>query len=85
MKATKRMVTAALVMATAYLVLHLLGGRGYVGMLSGTLAGGPAGMAFGVLYALSWFSTVLLVPILLLAGLAHAALVLNRNRLARWR
>ena len=83
MNLAKLMIRTALVMATVFLLLHLLGGRQYVGALSGTLEGGPPGMMFGVLYALSWFSTVLVAPVLLLAGLANVAL--SRVRLARRR
>ncbi|MFY0571799.1 hypothetical protein ACN28E_49330 [Archangium lansingense] len=68
------MIRSALVMTAVFLLLHLLGGRHYVGVLSGTLEGGRSGLVFGLFYALSWFSAVLLVPVLLLAGLAKAAL-----------
>jgi hypothetical protein len=68
------MIRAALGMAAVFLLLHLLGGRQYVGVLSGTLEGGQSGLLFGLAYALSWFSAVLLVPVLLLAGLADVAL-----------
>jgi hypothetical protein len=77
------MLRTALVMAAVFGLLHLLGGRQHVGMLSGTLEGGLAGLIFGVLYTLSWFTTVLLVPVLLLAGLATAAL--HRVRLVKRR
>lgn len=68
------MIRAALVMTALFLLLHLCGGRHSVGLLSGTLEGGRASLVFGILYALSWFSTVLLVPVLLLTGLADVAL-----------
>ncbi|MCE9673039.1 hypothetical protein LY474_35060 [Myxococcus stipitatus] len=68
------MVARALLLVATFGVLHLLGGRQYVGVLSGTMDGGMAAMLFGVAYALSWFGAVLLAPILLLAGLASASL-----------
>lgn len=68
------MIRSALVMTAVFLLLHLLGGRDSVGLLSGTMEGAGSGLAFGILYTLSWFSTVLLAPILLLAGLADRAL-----------
>ncbi|MBZ4417782.1 hypothetical protein [Myxococcus sp. RHSTA-1-4] len=83
MKLTKLMIRTALVMAAVFLVLNVLGGRQYAGMLSGTLEGGLPGLVFGVFYTLSWFATVLLVPILLLAGLAGVAV--NGVRLLRRR
>ena len=68
------MIRAALALAALFLVLHLLDGRQYVGVLSGTRSGGPFALGFGLAYALSWFSAVLLAPILLLAGLADLSL-----------
>jgi hypothetical protein len=73
------MIRAALVMTALFLLLHLLGGRDAVGLLSGTMEGGRSGLVLGVLYTLSWFSAVLVAPVLLLAGLAEIAL----NRRAR--
>ncbi|AGC42131.1 hypothetical protein MYSTI_00782 [Myxococcus stipitatus DSM 14675] len=67
-------VLGALVLFAVFLVLHLLGGRQYVGILSGTIATDRMGFFFGVAYALSWFAAVLLAPILLLAGVAEASL-----------
>lgn len=74
MKPAMWMMGTAVAMAAVFGVLHLLGGRESVGMLSGTLDGGPHSLVLGVLYTLSWFDAVLLVPILLLAGLARAVL-----------
>lgn len=68
------MIRAALVMTMLFLLLHLLGGRDSVGLLSGTMEGGSSGLVLGMAYALSWFSAVLLAPVLLLAGLADLAL-----------
>ncbi|PTL79742.1 hypothetical protein [Vitiosangium sp. GDMCC 1.1324] len=75
------MIRTALGMTGVFLLLHLLGGRDCVGLLSGTMEGGNTRLAFGILYTLSWFSAVLLVPVLLLAGLADLALLrLRRTR-----
>ncbi|RKH67459.1 hypothetical protein [Corallococcus aberystwythensis] len=74
-------VMAALGMGALFLALHLGGGRESVGLLSGTVVGGPWRMGIGVAYALSWFGTVLVAPALLLAGLADV--MLGRVRRAR--
>jgi hypothetical protein len=63
------MLRLALVPAAALLLLHLLGGRQAVGVLSGTEAGDAGALVLGLAYALSWFCTVLLVPPLVLTGL----------------
>jgi hypothetical protein len=56
----------------ALLVLHLLGARAYLGILSGTsFTTGEALLA--VSYALAWFGVVVTVPILVLARLLMAA------------
>ncbi|QAT87931.1 hypothetical protein EJ065_6402 [Corallococcus coralloides] len=75
-------VIAALGLGALFLALHLGGGRESVGVLSGTVVGGPGGMGFGVLYALAWFGAVLAAPVLLLAGLADVLLgrVLHARR-----
>lgn len=68
------MIRAALGMTALFLLLHLSGGREAVGLLSGTLEGDNARLVLGITYTLSWFSAVLLAPVLLLAGLADLAL-----------
>lgn len=68
------MIRAALVMTALFLLLHLFGGREAVGLLSGTMEGDHSRLVLGITYALSWFSAVLLAPVLLLAGLAELAL-----------
>ncbi|WP_375742012.1 hypothetical protein NR800_21595 [Corallococcus interemptor] len=67
-------VLVALGLGALFLALHLGGGIESVGVLSGTVVGGPWRMGFGVLYALSWFGAVLAAPVLLLAGLADVLL-----------
>lgn len=74
-------ILAALGIGALFLALHLGGGRESVGVLSGTVVGGPWSMGFGILYALSWFSAVLVAPVLLLAGMADV--LLDRVRRAR--
>ncbi|WP_223637752.1 hypothetical protein [Corallococcus sp. EGB] len=71
-------ILAALGIGAVFLALHLSGGREFVGVLSGTIVGGPGSMGFGVVYALSWFGAVLVAPVLLLAGMAD--LLLGRVR-----
>jgi hypothetical protein len=48
-------------------------------VLSGTLDGGRVGLFFGLLYALSWFSVVVLVPALTVAGVASVLLGQTRR------
>jgi hypothetical protein len=56
------------------LALHALGAQRFVSVLSGTLEGGRAGLFLGLLYALTFFTVVLVVPALVLAGgLEHLA------------
>lgn len=58
------------VMTSAFLLfLELLGAREHVSVLSGTIAGGRPALFLGLLYALTFFTVVLVVPPLLLSGL----------------
>lgn len=66
-----RLLRSALVTLAFFALLHLVGGRACVSVLSGTLDGGRAQLFLGLLYALSYFSVVLLVPVLGLAGVAQ--------------
>ena len=68
------MIRSAVVTFLFFVVLHVAGCARFVGVLSGTLDGGRWGLFLGLLYALSWFSVVVLVPILLLAGVADRVL-----------
>lgn len=62
--------TRAAVVTTLFLVfLEVLGARQHVSVLSGTIAGGQAALFLGLLYALTFFTVVLAVPPLLVAGL----------------
>ncbi len=62
----------------AFLVLHVLGFRDYVSILSGTPGpGGESGVfaaATGLLYAIAWFSAVLVAPIVFLSVAIHSGL-----------
>ena len=69
------MIRSALVTGCFFVLLHVGGCQRFVGALSGTLEGGRWGLFLGLLYALSWFTVVVLVPILLIAGLAHRAIL----------
>lgn len=73
----------ALATAVFFALLHLLGARACVSVLSGTLDGGRAQLFLGLLYALSWFACVLLVPVLLVAGLVERALGVTPSRDSR--
>ncbi|RKG74559.1 hypothetical protein D7W79_22570 [Corallococcus exercitus] len=74
-------VIAALGLIALFVGLHLGGGRESVGVLSGTVVGGPWRMGLGIVYTLAWFGAVLVAPVLLLAGLADG--VLGRVRRVR--
>ena len=69
----------------AFLVAHLAGLREHVGLLSGSAPGSEATATLGLLYVLSWFSAVLVAPVLALAAVlrvvAHhvAALLSHRS------
>ena len=74
------MMRAAGVTVVFFLALHAIGTQRFVSVLSGTLEGGRAGLFLGLLYALTFFTVVLVVPALVLAGgLEH----LVRRRLSR--
>lgn len=58
------------VVTTLFLVfLEVLGARQHVSVLSGTVDGGKAAMFMGLLYALTFFTVVVLGPPALLTGL----------------
>jgi hypothetical protein len=61
------MLRAALVMITAFTVLHLAGLREDVSVLSGTMHSAPHALA-GLAYAASYFAALLLAPPLLAAA-----------------
>jgi hypothetical protein len=58
-------------LAALFLVLHLLGLRDDVSILSGTMPGGSLEAAGGLLYALAFFSTVIIAPVLLASAGLH--------------
>jgi hypothetical protein len=70
----------ALVTLLFFVLLRVGGAQTHVGVLSGTLAAGKTGLFFGLLYALSWLSVVIVVPVLMLAGLGSLALEKGRPR-----
>ena len=74
----------ALLIALVFLLLHAIGLREYTTILSGTSPTGNRGDLFAVvlavLYVLSWFGFVLVVPILVLAA-AMLAVVQSLARL----
>lgn len=63
------MIRSAVVTAVFFAFLELLGARQHVSVLSGTLAGGKPALFLGLLYALTFFTVVLVVPPLLVTGL----------------
>jgi hypothetical protein len=73
-RASRVLVAAALFVACALGVLHLLGARDAVSILSGTVPSGGAGSAaLGAFYALAWFATVVLAPPMVIAAVLLAA------------
>jgi hypothetical protein len=66
------MIRSAIVTTLFLVLLEALGARAHVSVLSGTLDGGKAALFLGLLYALTFLTVALLVPPLLLAGLADA-------------
>ena len=67
----KKLLLRAAILSAAYLLLHLAGGRHYVGFLSGTPVGGVGALALGCAYVVMHFGFVIVAPILTLAaGLA---------------
>lgn len=63
------MIRTAVVTSAFLVFLELLGARDHVSVLSGTIAGGKPALFLGLLYALTFFTVVFVVPPLLLAGL----------------
>jgi hypothetical protein len=74
---------SAVVTTTFFALLWVGGAPARVSVLSGTLDGGRVELFFGLLYALSWFSVVVLVPVLTLAGVASVLLGQARRGGAR--
>ncbi|MBL8933713.1 MAG: hypothetical protein JNM69_04120 [Archangium sp.] len=64
------MIRTAVVTSAFLLFLELLGAREHVSVLSGTITGGKPALFLGLLYALTFFTVVFVVPPLLLAGVA---------------
>lgn len=62
------MIRTAVVTSGFLLFLELLGAREHVSVLSGTIAGGKPALFLGLLYALTFFTVVFIVPPMLLTG-----------------
>ncbi len=75
----------AAVLVGVFLVCHLLGLRKLTGILSGTIPATETELLGGLVYVLSWFSFVLVAPILTIAGLLRLALSQALSRLDRAR
>ncbi|MBL8924393.1 MAG: hypothetical protein JNJ54_36430 [Myxococcaceae bacterium] len=63
------MIRSAVVTTVFFAFLEVLGARQHVSVLSGTLSGGRPALFLGLLYALTFFTVVLVVPPLLVTGL----------------
>jgi len=69
----RRLVIAAVTVVVAvFAVLHAMGARDAVGILSGTRPAGGGELALGIAYVLAWFGVVLAVPIAVIAMLLDA-------------
>ena len=76
------MIRRAVIIAGAFVVLELLGGRSEVGFLSGSYMPSP----LGALYALAWFGVVVVAPILVIAaGLSTCGTLVERWLVSRRR
>jgi hypothetical protein len=64
------MIRSAVVTTLFLLLLEAAGARTHVSVLSGTIDGGRAALFLGLLYTLTFLTVALLVPPLLVAGLA---------------
>ncbi|MDP3236603.1 MAG: hypothetical protein Q8S33_09560 [Myxococcales bacterium] len=71
------MIRSTVVTALFLVFLEVLGARQHVSVLSGTVDGGKAAMFMGLLYALTFFTVVVLGPPALLTGV-----LLERRRTA---
>lgn len=81
----KLLLGAALLPIAVLVVLELCGSRGELGFLSGSApSNGELGVVSGAAYALAWFTSVVVSPILLLALGADLALQLTVERVAPW-
>lgn len=79
-RAARVLVAASVVLALALGLLHALGARDSVSILSGTMpAGGSESAALGVLYVLAWFGTVVASPPMVVAAALLTALRLARK------
>lgn len=63
----------AIVLTVVFVVLHLLGLRSQVAILSGTLPENEFDIFSGLFYILSWFCFVLVAPILAISSLLQIA------------
>ena len=73
------MIRGGVVTFLFFAALHVAGCARYVSVLSGTLEGGRWGLFLGLLYALSWFAVVVIVPVLLIAGVAERVVARRFN------
>ncbi len=67
------LIQRALVITLVYGALHLAGGRGDAGFLSGTPVGGTGAVLLGCAYVVTHFLFVIVAPILALAAAFLAA------------
>jgi hypothetical protein len=68
----RRLLWCAGLIALAYGLLHLAGGRHYAGFLSGTPVGGDSAILFGGAYVVMHFLFAIVAPILAIASLLLA-------------
>ena len=68
----KKLLQRAALIALAYGLLHLAGGRHYAAFLSGTPVGGLGAVGFGCAYVVMHFAFVIVAPILVIAAFLSA-------------
>ncbi len=69
-----RMLIGAAFISAAYFIFHLLGWRQHVSAAYATSAGTNAALLMGAAYAVSYFATVFMGPVLVLAAGIYAVL-----------
>jgi hypothetical protein len=82
-KTSFRLLRIAGLLVVVFLLSHLLGLRSQTGILSGTRPEATWEIFLGLFYVLSWFSAILVAPILALANLFQAILTIAARRLPR--
>jgi hypothetical protein len=65
--------------------LHAIDARELAGFLSGSVVGGDLALLLGVAYVLAWFTSVLLLPIVVIAACLAPLHGMIARRMHTWR